>query len=243
MRDPGQRGPRQPAGRRRGRIIYWGLSGLAAVILAGGLATAGATTRTFTEPSTSMEPAIRPGDRLVVVTHVPVRRGEVIVEQQPPSDDYFVRRVIGLPGDRVACCTGAGQVTVNGKVLHETYLPAGTTPSQLRFHVTVPPGRLWLMGDNRLVASDSRLTGPAAARVVGSVVLVMRPGSRPVFLHTPQTFITDGLAPAGQPVPPGVIGAAAAVAAFAVLVVLLIIGAVTLLRRSRRGRAAENPAR
>ena len=52
-----------------------------------------------------------------------VHRGDVIVEQQPSTGPvYFIRRVIGLPGDHVACCNARGRITVNGKPLDETYL-------------------------------------------------------------------------------------------------------------------------
>ena len=47
-----------------------------------------------------------------------VHRGDVIVEQQPSTGPvYFIRRVIGLPGDHVACCHARGRITVNGKPL------------------------------------------------------------------------------------------------------------------------------
>src|SRR5690242_8968792 len=65
------------------------------------------------------------------------------------TQTYYIKRVIGLPGDHVACCTH-GRVTVNGIPLDEkSYLFPGASPSALTFSVTVPPGRLWVMGDNR----------------------------------------------------------------------------------------------
>jgi signal peptidase I len=67
----------------------------------------------------------------------------------------YIKRVIGLPGDRVACCDARGLITVNGVPLHEgDYLYPGERPSGQPFHVTVPPGRLWVMGDHRADSDD-----------------------------------------------------------------------------------------
>ncbi|NEM91559.1 signal peptidase I [Galbitalea soli] len=76
----------------------------------------------------------------------------------PDSNDHLVKRVIGLPGDHVVCCTAAGQLTVNGTPLIEPYikLPANTVKAApTSFDVTVPAGSLWVMGDNRYESADS----------------------------------------------------------------------------------------
>ena len=76
------------------------------------------------------------------------------------SGTDYVKRVIGLPGDRVSCCDALGRITVNGVPLNErSYLYPGDQPSAQRFSLTVPPGRLWVMGDHRLNSSDSRYHG------------------------------------------------------------------------------------
>jgi signal peptidase I len=103
----------------------------------------------------------------------------------PVGERDYVKRVIGLPGDRVACCDASGRLTVNGKPLSETYLPAGTVPSQMQFDIVVSAGRLWVMGDNRGSSADSRahLAAPSGGtvpldHVIGRVVAVWWPFNR-----------------------------------------------------------------
>jgi signal peptidase I len=99
-----------------------------------------------------------------------------------PSERDFVKRVVGVGGDRVVCCDAAGRLTVNGAPLDEPYLRPGDAASEVRFDVLVPPGRLWLMGDHRSDSADSRahLGDPGGGtvpqdRVVGRVVLTFWP--------------------------------------------------------------------
>ena len=73
-----------------------------------------------------------------------------------PAKQYLVKRVVGVEGDRVICCTTTGQITVNGQEMIEPYIFAGNVPSDMNFDVTVPKGKLWVMGDHRGASADSR---------------------------------------------------------------------------------------
>ena len=122
------------------------------------------------------------------------------------SGDILIKRVIGIPGDHVACCDAQGRVTVNGVPLNEgSYLFPGSAPSLMKFSVVVPPGRLWVMGDNRLVSDDSRLhqgdpgggTIPESA-VVGRAFIIIWPPSRWRILPIPATFEQPQLGASGS---------------------------------------------
>jgi len=111
------------------------------------------------------------------------------------NQTYYIKRVIGLPGDHVACCTD-GKVTVNGVPLSEgSYLFPGNPPSTLKFNEVVPPGHLWVMGDHRSDSDDSRYhpgdPGGGAIpenQVVGRAFLIIWPPSQIRDLPIPSTF-------------------------------------------------------
>jgi signal peptidase I len=113
-----------------------------------------------------------------------------------PGVHDYIKRVIGLPGDHVACCNAQGDVTVNGVALHEkSYLFPGNPPSTTKFSIRVPPGRLWVMGDHRNVSYDSRghIGDPGGgtipeSQVVGRAFLILWPPSRFRVLPIPSTF-------------------------------------------------------
>ncbi|MFE9428445.1 signal peptidase I [Kitasatospora sp. NPDC006697] len=89
------------------------------------------------------------------------------------NEQDLIKRVIGVAGDHVVCCDAQGRITVNGTPIDEPYLAAGNPASRMPFQVTVPPGRLWVMGDHRDVSADSRyhMGGPDQGTVpVGDVI-------------------------------------------------------------------------
>ncbi|WP_439693724.1 signal peptidase I [Curtobacterium sp. SP.BCo] len=148
--------------------------------------------RSFYIPSASMENTLLIGDRVIVNELVPgvvpLRRGDVVVFQDPGGwlgpgqGDDLIKRVIGLPGDRVSCCDAQGRLSVNGHAVDEPYvvLQAGSDRVSLQdFSVTVPKGQLWVMGDNRYESADSRVHGTVPeSDVVGRAFLTTWPVSR-----------------------------------------------------------------
>jgi signal peptidase I len=88
-----------------------------------------------------------------------------------PSDEgnHLIKRVIGLPGDHVVCCDSNEKITVNGMRLIEPYLFPGDAPSLQPFDITVPPGKVWVMGDHRSESADSRPHDLGSGGVKGSV--------------------------------------------------------------------------
>jgi signal peptidase I len=156
------------------------------------------------------------------------------------TDRYLIKRVIGVPGDTVACCNAQGKITVNGLVLNESnYLFPNAAPSQMRFDVKVPAGHIWVMGDNRGDSADSRFhmnngsdgTVPISD-VVGHAFVLIWPPSRVGGLSVPATFHQKGLAAVSEL--PGASDAPAAAALVGALPVRLAGGRLVRSRRLRR---------
>lgn len=149
-----------------------------------------------------------PGGWLPATSHVAAPNGfagfvdwalSIVGLTAPDSNDHLIKRVIGLPGDKVVCCNSFGQMTVNGVPLNEKYLllPTGVTKvSRDDFSVTVPPNSLWVMGDNRYNSADSRYNRDKPGNgfvpfddVVGRAILISWPIDRWTTLDNyPLTF-------------------------------------------------------
>lgn len=171
---------------------------------------------------------------------VKVQRGDIVVFQDPggwlnlpaPSDpnalewilqqiglaadtsnNYVVKRVIGIGGNTVACCDATGHVTVNGVPLDEPYIVMSegeTRASAIDFEVTVPEGSVWVMGDNRYASKDSRYNQDQPGRgfvtedeIVGRAFIINWPLARFTILgNYPETFaaVEDAPSAAGSEV-------------------------------------------
>jgi signal peptidase I len=161
----------------------------------------------------------------------------------------YIKRVIGVPGDHVQCCDAKGRVSVNGVPLTESsYLYPGSAPSATPFSITVPAGRLWVMGDHRAVSYDSRqhLGDPGGGsipenKIVGRAFMIVWPVDRFRVLPIPTTFEQKALAASGLAgqvtrVAAGAAPAAPAVLGFAGAVPLTVVERRLRMRYRRRRR-------
>jgi signal peptidase I len=117
-----------------------------------------------------------------------------------PNEKDYIKRVIGLPGDEVRCCDQQHRITVNGIPLDEPYIFPGDKPSDQEFDITVPAGRLWVMGDHRGASSDSRahLGDPGGGAipidsVIGRAFVIIWPFTDATLLTRPDTFDNKAL--------------------------------------------------
>lgn len=121
-----------------------------------------------------------------------------------PDETDFVKRVVGIGGDRVVCCDKNGRLTVNGVPVEERYVMLGDRPSSVPFDIVVPQDRLWVMGDHRSQSSDSRdhLGSPGGGmvpvdKVVGRADWIAWPFGRWSTVQETDAFGAVPAAPAG----------------------------------------------
>ncbi|MFX0593627.1 signal peptidase I [Melissospora conviva] len=165
--------------------------------------------QTFYIPSGSMEQTLERWDRVLVNKLVynfrEPQRGEIVVFKAPYTWSHsvegedFIKRVIGVPGDHVVCCDDQGRLIVNGKPLDEPYVYPGDAPAKSEFDITVPPGRLWVMGDHRSASGDSlqqwtqydediNIATIPTDDVVGRAFTIFWPFDRATWLSVPDGY-------------------------------------------------------
>ncbi|GAB2624517.1 hypothetical protein Aab01nite_18270 [Paractinoplanes abujensis] len=170
--------------------------------------------QTFYIPSPSMEHTLNVLDRVLVNKLVydfrEPRRGEIIVFEAPSQwqsgadGEDFIKRIIGVPGDQISFKASENKLRINGVLLDEPYIfknEAGEqdAPADEDFDVTVPPDRLWVMGDHRSASGDSlehyqdsdknvmEATIPEDS-IVGRAFTVFWPVGRATWLSVPDGF-------------------------------------------------------
>lgn len=191
---------------RPGRMVSGLAVALGCVLFLGGFAWAAVQYRPYSVPTTSMQPTVNPGDKVLAqkVSGSDVHRGDVVVfKDKLWGNNPLVKRVVAVGGDVVVCCDKQGRMTVDGKPVDETYVRGGGPASLDAFRTTVPKGELFMLGDNRSVSEDSRLHlddaqggSVPASDVKGRVDALAWPPGRMGMLSTTSAF--DGLTGGGQ---------------------------------------------
>jgi signal peptidase I len=230
----------EPPRRRPWRVVYWVTFGLLCAVTAGLIAGFFLLSKSVVVLSAGMSPTIPAGSTAQYQFGAGgIVRGDVVVIRSPSGQQ--ISRVIGLPGDRVMCCNSDGWMEVDGQTLIEYYIPFDSSPSQWPFAVTLGAGQMWVMGDNRAAATDSRTWGPLPMTdIVGRVYGVSGSNGR-YSLKTPETFIADGLAPADHRVPLPLALALAGVVALVAAIGQGTVGTIRWAIRRRRRKRLRRP--
>lgn len=127
----------------------------------------------------SMEPNLRSGDvTLFLRITSKYKRGDIVIMHTETVDEY-VKRVVAVAGDHVSIDDTTGEVLVNGKALEEAhiYTETYTREKGIIFPLTVPEGRIFVLGDNREISKDSREFGVVSLdEIAGRVIFTLRTG-------------------------------------------------------------------
>jgi signal peptidase I len=136
---------------------------------------------------TSMLPRLEDRDRLFInkfVYHIAaIERGDVVVFRYPRDPEKsYIKRVIALPGDTLRI--DHGRVFVNGKLLHEPYVPSEFRDDRSLEEMVMPADSYFMMGDHRSISSDSRDFGPVDRSLIyGKAVFVYWPARDVGVVH------------------------------------------------------------
>jgi signal peptidase I len=169
--------------------------------------------QTFYIPSPSMEHTLNVLDRVLVNKLVydfrDPHRGEIIVFKAPrdwqsgTEGEDFIKRIIGTPGDHVVCCDAQNRLEINGHSLDEPFIYKDADGTQdpaadESFDITVPAGRIWVMGDHRSASGDSlehyeqtndiQEATIDEKSIVGRAFTIFWPVTRASWLSVPKEF-------------------------------------------------------
>lgn len=110
-------------------------------------------------------------DKLYFAIH-DFSRGQIVICRYPDSDEFYVKRIVGLPGETIEIREGT--VYIDGEPIAETYLTR--VDDQSMDPITLAKDEIFVMGDNRPVSRDSRAVGPLTLdEIYGRVLFVAFP--------------------------------------------------------------------